>query len=63
MRYTTRHNHDRVLGPTVEVYDTLYRRAASVFNGPYADQRAEHRSREMNAQDEETERARSEEAD
>lgn len=51
MRYVTRESHDQILGDTVEVMDSLHRRRFSVYSGPYADQRANQRARELNAQD------------
>ena len=59
MRFVTRENHDQILGDTVEVMDSLHRRRFSVYSGPYADQRANQRARELNAQEaDEAERTR-----
>lgn len=55
-RYVTRPHVHRLLGPTVEVYDTAFCRVASTYTGPYSEERAAQRARELNdatkAQDE-----------
>lgn len=51
-RYITRPHHHKLLGPTVEVVDTHFGTVASTYTGPYSEERAEQRARELNAQDE-----------
>jgi hypothetical protein len=50
-RYITRDHHHKLLGDSVEVVDTSTRIVQSVYTGPYAEQRAEGRARELNAQE------------
>lgn len=51
-RYTARDTHHRLLGSAVEVYDTATRRPqGAIYTGPYAEQRAQQRARELNAQE------------
>ena len=47
MSHTTRDGYHRSLGRTVEVIHTETRLVRSVFTGPYAQERAEQRAREL----------------
>lgn len=51
MRYVTRDNYHRLLGPTVEVWDTRTKTVASLFTRDEAWQRATTRAEELNAED------------
>ena len=55
-RYTTRPHSHKILGPVVEVLDTKHQIVASIYTGPYAEERADQRAREMNAEDEKSNR-------
>ena len=50
-RFGTRPHHHTTLGDTVEIIDHKTRQVRGIYSGPYADQRADQRARELNAEE------------
>ena len=49
-RYATRPGHHQALGEVVEVYDLETRRTIAPYSGPFAQERAQQRAEELNAE-------------